>query len=734
MAGLFGTLPPHLQRAAEIVPPPPPGQPYSLPVPGSEKEGRSKVYRHWRFVKDGPLDTLDPNIRTAHEMFEQTAQRQPHRPCLGYRSYNADKKSYGPYQWMDYQTVQRRRANFGVGLVELHRGAGVVDESFGIGLWCQNRPEWQITGTTPSDIDLACQSQSLYTVSIYDTLGPDAAEYIINHASLHCVVASLPHIPMLLKLKPHLPNLKFIVSLDALDDGRDQPGYSKFDLLSKISKNCGVEIYTITQVEELGKSLDRPYNPPKPTDFITINYTSGTTGPPKGVILTQSAAVAAATCSVTSIGTGANDILCSYLPLAHIYARMTEHGMLWAGGCIGYFHGNMLELVDDLTALRPTLLPSVPRLYNRFGGAIKGNTLEATGFRGALSRHVISTKLAALTKPPKGKAPTHTHWAYDRIWANKVSRTLGLDRCKYMVSGSAPLDPSLQQFLRIVFCNTFVQGYGLTESYAVGLCQQEDDLSSGNCGSVAPVSECCLMDVPDMEYHSTDKPFPRGELLIRGPNCFTEYYRDPEETAKAWTEDGWFRTGDICTIDGLGRFAIIDRRKNVLKLSHGEYISPERIENVILSNCNYLSQAYVHGDSHRDCLVGILGVQADAFAGWLTHHHILGRTVRTEEVDELVKDEKVRKAVVRDLEGVAKRNKFQGFERVRNCWLEIEPFSIENELLTPTLKLKRPQTAKQYRERLDQLYDEFHAAQDIEKKKNAGGQTTSMEDNMKAKL
>lgn len=140
--------------------------------------------------------------------------------------------------------------------------------------------------------DLACMSQSLYSVSIYDVLASDATEYIINHAELNCVVTSLPHIPTLLKLKPSLPNLKLIVSLDPLDAG-EQTGHSKRALLESIAAGQDVSIYTIDEVEALGVSSKRPYNPPSPSNLVTINYTSGTTGPPKGVVLTHENAVAA---------------------------------------------------------------------------------------------------------------------------------------------------------------------------------------------------------------------------------------------------------------------------------------------------------------------------------------------------------------------------------------------------------------------------------------------------------
>lgn len=525
-------------------------------------------------------------------------------------------------------------------------------------------------------------SQSLYTVSIYDTLGPTTTEYIINHASLACVATSLPHIPTLLKLKPRLPTLKFIISLDPLDMG-EQPGLSKGDLLGALASDLGVSIHYIGDVERLGASLQRPSNPPRPEDIITINYTSGTTGNPKGVILSHANAVAAASCSLLTVPQSPSDTLCSYLPLAHIYARMTEHGALWAGGHIGYFHGNVLELVDDLKLLRPTAFTSVPRLYNRFGGAIRAASVEQEGVKGALSRHVVRNKLAAI-KQPHGKA-TNKHALYDRIWGRKVAAALGLERARAMVSGSAPLDPSLHQFLRIVFANHFLQGYGLTETYAVGLGQISGDLTAGSCGAVTPAMECCLMDVPDMDYLSTDTPHPRGELLIRGHTLFSEYYRSPDETAKAMLEDGWFRTGDICSVDALGRFTIIDRVKNVLKLAQGEYISPERIENVYLSNLNILAQAYVHGDSVQTFLVAIFGVQPDTFAPFASK--LLGKPIEATDLQAIraaCSDPRIRRSILKELDRIGKKNKFAGYERVRNCYLYLDPFTIDNELLTPT--------------------------------------------------
>lgn len=594
--------------------------------------------------------------------------------CLGHRPYDPVSKTFGPYVWEDYETVAKRRKNFGAGLVHLHKQAGVTATKYGIGLWCQNRPEWQLT-------DLAAMSQGLYTVSIYDTLGPDTTEYIINHAELTCVVAGMNHVAALLKLKPRLPTLKLIVVLDPLSAG-ELPGESKGDLLNSLASELGVSLHFIRDVEALGEAQPIAMNPPKPEDAVTINYTSGTTGNPKGVVLTHKNAHAATCASMVLLGSDANQIICSFLPLAHIYQRLGEHGALAAGSAIGYFHGNVTELVEDLQMLRPTLFSGVPRLYNRFGSKIKEATVDATGVKGALSRHVVSTKLAAINDKQN---PTNKHMLYDRIWAKKVSAGLGLDRCRVLVSGSAPIDPSLHQFLRIVFGSNFAQGYGLTETYAVALIQHETDFTSANCGGVTPATECALLDVPDMDYLSTDKPHPRGELLIRSTTLFNEYFRNEEETKKALDADGWFHTGDICSVDDMGRFAIVDRRKNVLKLAQGEYISPERIENVYLANCGWLASAYVHGDSHQSFLVAIFGVAPDLFPQFASK--VLGEKIAEGDVaklKEVLSSKKLEKAVLKELEKIGKKNKFNSYERVRSVRLFLDPFTIDNQLLTPT--------------------------------------------------
>ncbi|KHN98230.1 long-chain-fatty-acid--CoA ligase FAA2 [Metarhizium album ARSEF 1941] len=681
---------------------PPPGSPYGVPVPGSERPGRSAVYRGWRFRDRELLTTFDPNVRSIHDLFEAAALRVPNRRCMGTRQWNSATQTWGDkFEWVNYADVADRRKNFGAGLVEIHKRIGYPKDKYGVGLWSQNRPEWHIA-------DLAAASQSLYTVSLYETLGPDATEYIINHAELPSVVCSLPHISRLIKLAPRIPSLKLIVSMDPLEHG-ELPGLSKADLLSDLAAQHGIKIYSMTEVEKIGVESGRPVRPADWDDIVTINYTSGTTGPPKGVVLSHGNAVSANAAARLGGLVKEGDVHMSYLPLAHIYGRLIDHIALSEGAAVGFFRGDVLGLVDDLKILKPTGFISVPRLFNRFNSAIRTATVEADGFKGALSRHVVNSKKAAMKAAPVQASNTHFFW--DRIWTRKVRAAVGLDNAHTMISGSAQLDPDVQEFLRAAFANTFQQGWGMTETYATGTLQMNGDFSTGNVGPPMGDVELCLESVPEFDYTVDDKPNPRGEVLIRGPAIFKEYYKNEEETKKVLEADGWFHTGDICEIDKLGRFKIIDRKKNVLKLSQGEYISPERIENVYAANTNLINMGYVHGDAKESVLVAIFGVDPENFPTWASK--VLGRTVSSDPSDmrAAAKESKIRQAFLKILDNIGRKHKFNSFEKVRGIYLDVEPFTIDNELLTPTLKLKRPQAAKKYRAEIDAMYAEINNAQ-----------------------
>lgn len=470
--------------------------------------------------------------------------------------------------------------------------------------------------------------------------------------------------------------------MDSLDDG-EPTQYTKASLLSQLAAQHGIQIWSIDQLEKIGEKSGRIPRPSLPEDIYTINYTSGTTGTPKGVILTHRSVIAANSATRVSSTLNQDDVGISYLPLAHLLQRIVEHAAFAAGSAAAYFRGDLQLLPEDIKMIQPTGFVSVPRLFNRFNAAIRDATIESDGFKGSLSRHIIDKKLDNM-KQPMGQASSK-HWFYDRLLTNKIRNGIGFDRVHTMASGSAPLDPAVQEFLSAALSVRLHQGYGLTESSGLATVQLEGDYSTGNVGPPAACVEICLESIPELEYSVTDKPFPRGEVLMRGPSIFAGYFKNEEENKKVLEKDGWFHTGDIALIDELGRVKVIDRKKNIVKLSQGEYVAPERIENVYTGKCPLIAMAFVHGNSQKSNLVGIFGVNPETFAPFASKvlgHHI--EPIHIEALAEAATHPKVKGEFHKILEKIGKDSKFNGYERVKNILLAVEPFTVENEMLTPT--------------------------------------------------
>ncbi|KFG86935.1 putative long-chain-fatty-acid--CoA ligase FAA2 [Metarhizium anisopliae] len=460
-------------------------------------------------------------------------------------------------------------------------------------------------------------------------------------------------------------------------------GYSKRDALSVIASDLGIQIFSMSEVEKIGLESGRPMRPVGPEDLYTINYTSGTTGNPKGVLLTHAATLAGNTAARIGAKSSSDDVGISYLPLAHIMERLVEHATFAEGASCGFFRGDILGLVDDMLILQPTGFVSVPRLFNRFNSAIRAGTIEAEGFRGTLSKRILDTKVASM-KLPIGQA-TVQHWLWDRIFTPKIRGKVGLGRATKLASGSAPLDPKVQEFLSAMFGVRLAQAYGMTETAGAVTVPLDGDFDTGHVGPPSPVAEICLESIPELQYSVDDKPYPRGELLVRGPILFKGYYKNEEENKKTIEEDGWFHTGDVATVDELGRFTIIDRKKNVLKLSQGEYVAPERLENVYTANCSLIANAFVHGDSQESTLVGIFGINPETFAPFAAK--VLGQPISHEDVAALKRasrNPKVQGELFNILQTIGRKNKFNKYEHVANILLDVEPFTVDNDLLTPT--------------------------------------------------
>jgi len=367
------------------------------------------------------------------------------------------------------------------------------------------------------------------------------------------------------------------------------------------------------------------------------------------------------------------------------------------GGCIGFFTGDPLRLLEDAQFLKPHFFPSVPRVLNRVyqSAMAAGN---APGLKGALFRMAVKTKLDQLHA-----TGINTHPLWDFLVFNKVRAVLG-GNIVLVSTGSAPISAEVIDFLKIAFYCEVTEGYGMTEN--CGACThtiKDDPSCAGTIGPPQPICELKLVDVPAMNYMSDDKPNPRGELCVRGANCFVGYYKD-EKNTRDTLKDGWLYTGDVAEIDSQGRFKIIDRVKNIMKLAQGEYVALEKVENTYTA-CPIVQQIYVHGDSLQSYLLAVVIPDPVVLAPLASA--VFGRKITpndTNALKEAVKDPRVIQEVLKLLSAEAKKNKLAGFEHVKRIHLSMNPFSIEDNTMTPTLKLRRKDAYAKYKAELDALY------------------------------
>jgi len=290
---------------------------------------------------------------------------------------------------------------------------------------------------------------------------------------------------------------------------------------------------------------------------------------------------------------------------------------------------------------------------------------------------------------------------WDMVLFSQTKAKLG-GRVQWILSGSAPLDPKLADFLRTCFCCPVVQGYGLTENLAGATLTDVNDPTVGHVGTPMACNEIKLVDVPEMNYFSTDKPCPRGEICLRGPNLFVGYYKDPEKTAEDLKADGWFHTGDVGRWNPNGTLSIIDRKKNIFKLSQGEYVAAEYLEAVFIRS-PYVGQIFVYGDSLNSFLVAIVVPDFEVVKPMAVQ---LGFPNADNE-EELCKNKKVEEIILKSMTDVGKEAALHGFEFPKTIYLEHQLFSEENNLLTPTFKLRRPNLKEHYQQIVNRLYEDY---------------------------
>ncbi|XP_046631197.1 long-chain-fatty-acid--CoA ligase 5-like [Daphnia pulicaria] len=607
------------------------------------------------------------DAKTLYDGFRRGVRVSNNGPCLGWREGPTDE-----YQWLNYQESLLRAQNFGSGLVALGLRPG--PETL-VGIYCQNCPEWVLS-------EYGLYSFSMVIVPLYDTLGPDACRYIINQTEMSLVICDNEEKCKLLLNKP--PDcLKQLVHIKPI---------SKETV--ELAKRKNINILSFECVQRIGAERKHTPMPPKPEDLCTICYTSGTTGNPKGVMLTHENVVSNASSVLLQLGDekpNKTDVMISFLPLAHMLEHISHVGVFMGGGAIGFFSGNIANFMDDMIALKPTISPAVPRLFNRIYDKVQSG-LSHSPLKRFLLNAALSSKETDLRRGIVGK---NTVW--DKLVLKKVQDSMG-GRIRLIIVGSAPLAGAVLNFMRCALGCIILEAYGLTECAAPTTLSVHGDYTTDHVGAPLPCCAIKLIDVPDMNYYAASGC---GEICIKGTNVFKGYFKEPEKTKETLDKDGWLHTGDIGTFLDNGTLKIIDRKKNIFKLSQGEYIAPEKIESIYIKS-QYVSQAFVHGESLKSCTVGVIVPDVESVKRYAEERGIPGAH------SVLCNMPEIKQLIMNDITDLGKKGGLKSFEQVKDIYLHPDAFSVQNGLLTPTLKSKRSELHSFFKSQLEYVYRKFN--------------------------
>ncbi|KAL4283795.1 hypothetical protein GQ457_16G019680 [Hibiscus cannabinus] len=642
-----------------------------------------------------PVETSWEGITTLAELFEQACKEHSDKHLLGTRKLvsrevdvtddgrSFEKLHLGEYEWLTYAKTFEAVCNFASGLVQL----GHKKEER-VAIFADTREEWFIALQ-------ACFRRNVTVVTIYASLGEEALCHSLNETDVTTVICGNKELKKLVNISGQLDTVERVICMD-----------SEFPT----SASYRWTVFSFADVESVGRTNPVDADLPVSADVAVIMYTSGSTGLPKGVMMTHGNVLATVSAVMTIVpGLGSKDVYLAYLPLAHILELAAENLIPAVGGVIGY--GTPLTLTDtsnkiktgtkgDASVLSPTVMAAVPAILDRVRDGVRKKVDAKGGLAKKLFDLAYSRRLSAINGNWFGA------WGLEKLlWDflvfRKVRAILG-GRIRFLLSGGAPLSADTQRFINICLGAPIGQGYGLTETCAGATFSEVDDTSVGRVGSPLPCSFVKLIDWPEGGYLISDSPMPRGEIVVGGPSVTLGYFKNEEKTKEVYKVDErgmrWFYTGDIGQFHIDGCLEIIDRKKDIVKLQHGEYVSLGKVE-AALSISPYVDSIMLHADPFHSYCVALVVASQQAVEDWASKQGI----VFTDFADLCEKEETI-KEVLSSLVQTGKKARLEKFEIPAKLKLVSTPWTPESGLVTAALKIKREAIRKAFSQDLANLY------------------------------
>lgn len=605
------------------------------------------------------------------DMLRHSAGLYAQRPAISY-------KKYGKIITLSYAELYQRVLMAARGLQRV--GVKPGDR---VAIFSENRAGWAIS-------DLGIQAARAISVPIYATNTGAQAAYVVNHSGARLVfVSTRLQYEKLLAVRDQIPAVEQVISYERFLGSRELPVLPLYQL-SEVS-------YPLTDKEQA--EIEGWIDQITPEDLITVIYTSGTTGNPKGVMLTQFNMLCNAVIGLNKLeGLSPEEVFLSFLPLSHVLERTAGYHAALMSGCHIAFAESVEKVVENILDFRPSIMVSVPRLFEKIYSRIYENVHQSSPLKRWLFHRAVARGREYMLKRYITPAPISfglrfEHKLLDRLVFSKIRARFG-GRLRYFISGGAPLDKTINEFMWTIGIPTF-EGYGLTETSPALTLNAPWKVRFGSVGTLLDQTEAKLAE--------------DGELLVRGPQVMKGYYNEPQATAEAFDAEGWLRTGDIARIDEEGYIFIVDRKKELIVTSGGKNIAPQAVENELRLD-KYISQAFVYGD-RKPYLVALLTPNIDRVLEF----------AKTEKIPYLDTSELVASRRTLELykERVAEVNKhLPSYETIKNFALLPAEFSVEGGELTPTMKMKRKVIYAKYSDKIENLY---HQLEEPPEEKNPNG-------------